>query len=142
MKVPDYERDDPQNVEQLQTFLNEVAEATGVQSNANLRPLIERMSRQVEFITQALSHRLTVGDNSNSDVRTVAFEQLVPKRIKPTVSGAVKEVRIRQTFPKGPFLTPRALDWATTGPGEIQVVVWWLVAPTVPIDVEIVIEGD
>jgi hypothetical protein len=75
-------------------------------------------------------------------VRTVSFEQLVPKRIKPTVNGAVKEVRIRQTFPKQPFLVPRALDWATTGPGEIQVVVWWLVAPTVAIDVEIVIEGD
>ena len=79
MKVPDYQREDPQSVEQLQTFLDEVAQVTGVKASANLRPLVERMSRQVEFITQALSHRLTALDNGNTDIRTVGFAHLVPR---------------------------------------------------------------
>lgn len=142
MKVPDYEREDPGNVQELQNFLRDVGEKTGVQSSPELEPLINRITRQLEFITQALTSRLTPVDNFNADVRTVPFEQLVPKIIRAGVTGQVKDVRIRQTFPRGRFLSPRALDWRTISTGEIEVVVWWLIAPTDPIDVEIVIEGD
>lgn len=142
MKVPDYEREDPGNVQELQNFLRDVAEKTGVQSAFELDPLISRMTRQLEFITQALTSRLSAVDNFNTDVRTVAFEQLVPKTIRAGVTGQVKDVRIRQTFPRGIFLSPRSLDWRTISTGEIEVVVKWDVAPTDPIDVEIVIEGD
>jgi len=142
MKVPDYDREDPGELEEVNRFLAAVAEKTGVQANPTLQPLLERITRQVEFLTQAVTRRLTLQDNHNADVRTITFEQLVPKKIRANVTGAVKEVRIRQTFPKGPFLSPRMLDWATLGSGEIEVVVKWDTAPPGPVDVEIVIEGD
>ena len=142
MKVPEYQREDPGDLQELNEFLMEVAEKTGAQASPKLQPLVERMSRQIEFLSRALSRRLNGGDNFNSDIRTIAFTDSVPKTIQPNVSGPVKEVRIRQTFPRQPYLVPRLLDWATTGPGEIQVVVAWTIAPADPIDVEIIIEGD
>jgi hypothetical protein len=142
MKIPDYEREDPGELEELNRFFSTVAEKLGVQSSPALQPLVDRMTRQIEFLTQALSRRLNARDNFNSDVRTIDFEDLVAKTIRPNIIGPVKEVRIRQTFPRSPFLVPRMLDWATTGPGEIQVIVKWDTAPTDPVSVEIVIEGD
>lgn len=141
MKIPDYEREDPGELEGLNNFFQSAAEKLGIDV-PELQPLMDRITRQVEFLTQALSRRLNPGDNFNSDIRTLDFTDQVPRTIKPRVAGPVKDVRIRQTFPRGPFLVPRMLDWATTGPGEIQVVIKWDTAPTDPIAVEIVIEGD
>ena len=142
MKLPDYEREDAGDLEELNNFLQEVAEKTGAQSNPSIQPLIDRMTRQVEFITQALSGRLNAGDNFNSDIKRISFEQNVPKTVRSSVSGQVTDVRIRQTFPRQPFLSPRALDWETISTGEIRVVMAWATDPGQPVDVEIVIEGD
>lgn len=142
MKIPDYEREDPGELEELNRFFTTVADKLGVQASPALQPLVDRITRQVEFLTQALSRRLNPQDNFNSDIRTLDFTDQVARTIRPNITGPVKDVRIRQTFPRQPFLVPRMLDWATTGPGEIQVVIKWDTAPTDPIAVEIVIEGD
>lgn len=129
MKVPEYRRKDTSDFQDFQDFLAAVAEKAGTEPPA-IEALFESDNQQLERLTSLSQRKITFQDNFNSDAVEQDMEQDVPLRFTPKIKGQPVRVDIEKVFD---HFVPRLFDWRLTGqPGQVEVVIHWLVAPGEP----------